>query len=90
MLEYHCKKLMWPGHCGAFRAGRGLRAFVQCVAQYVIKLCPRRAQTCGQPLFCDCDLEINPMTLKLEGDILKMYLHTEDEAPSLRHLKLRA
>jgi len=30
--------------------------------------------------------------LKLEGDpdILKMYLHTENEAASLRHLKLRA
>jgi len=28
-----------------------------------------------------CDLDINPMTLKLEGDldILKMYLHTENE-----------
>jgi len=31
------------------------------------------------------------MTLKLEGDlhILKMYLHTENEAASLRHSKLR-
>jgi len=33
---------------------------------------------------------INPMTLKLEGDldILKMYLHTENEAAMLRHSKL--
>jgi len=32
--------------------------------------------------FCNCDLEINPMTLKLEGDldILKIYLHTKNEA----------
>jgi len=46
-----------------------------------IKLCPRGAQTCALPLFCDLDLEINPMTLKLENDldILKMYLHTENE-----------
>jgi len=35
------------------------------------------------------DLEINAMTLKLEGDvdILKMYLHTESEAASLRDSK---
>jgi len=34
-----------------------------------------RAQTCMLPLFCGNDLEINPLTLKLEGDrdILKMY-----------------
>jgi len=33
------------------------------------------------PLFCDRDLEINPMTLKLKGDlnILKMYPQTENE-----------
>jgi len=56
-----------------------------------IKLCPRGAQTCALPLFCDRDLEINPMTLKLEGDrdILKMYFHTENVAASLRHSKLR-
>jgi len=43
-----------------------------------IKLCARTAQTYALPLFCDRDLEINPMILKLEGDldILKMYLHT--------------
>jgi len=37
--------------------------------------------------FCDRDLEINPMTLKLQGDldILTMYLHTENEAVCLRH-----
>jgi len=60
--------------------------------QVIIKLCPRRAQTCALPLFCDRDLEINPMTLKLEGDlnILKMYRHTENEAVSLRHSELRA
>jgi len=47
-----------------------------------IKLCPRGAQTCVLPLFCNRDLEIIPMTLKLEGalNILKMYLHTEHEA----------
>jgi len=58
----------------------------------LIKLCPRGAQTCALPLFCDRDLEINPVTLKLEGDldILKMYLHTKNEAVSLRHSKLRA
>jgi len=38
-----------------------------------MKLCPRAPQT--------CDVEISPLTLKLEGDldILKMYLHTENE-----------
>jgi len=45
---------------------------------------------CIQPLFCCCDLDINPMTLKFEGDldIVKMYLHTENEVARLRHLKL--
>jgi len=40
--------------------------------------------------FCCCDLDINPMTLKLEGylDILKMYLHSENEVASVRHSKL--
>jgi len=35
-------------------------------------------------------LDINPMTLKLEGDldILKMYLHTEDEVTRLKHSEL--
>jgi len=44
---------------------------------------------CVLPPFCDRDLEI---TLKLEGDreILKMYSHTENEAASLRHSKLRS
>jgi len=44
------------------------------------------------PLFCDLDLEIDLMTLKLEDDldILKMYLLTENEAASLRDSKLRA
>jgi len=32
-----------------------------------IKLCPRKAQTCALLLCCNRDdLEINPMTLKLE------------------------
>jgi len=44
------------------------------------------------PLFCNGELEINPMTLKLENDldILKMYIHTENKAASLRLSKLRA
>jgi len=54
-----------------------------------IKLCPRAAQTWA--LFCNRDLEINPMTLKLKGDldIVKIYLLTENETASLRHSKLR-
>jgi len=42
------------------------------------------------PLFCFRDLDINHMTLKLEGDldILKRYLYTENEVPVLRHSKL--
>jgi len=57
-----------------------------------IKLCPRGAQTCVLPLFCDRDLEIKPMTLKLEGDvdILKIYLHTRNEAVILRDSKPKA
>jgi len=53
-----------------------------------IKLCSRGAQTCALPLFCDRDLEINPMTLKLESDldVLKMYPQTENEAARLRHV----
>jgi len=55
-----------------------------------IKLCPRGAHTCARPLFRFCDLDINPMTLKLESglDILKVYLHTENEVARLRHSKL--
>jgi len=36
---------------------------------------------CTLLVFWNRDLEINPMTLKLEGDldILKMHLHTESE-----------
>jgi len=58
----------------------------------VIKLCPRGAQTCALSMFCDRDLEINLMILKLEDDldVLKMYLHTENEATSLRHSTFRA
>jgi len=41
-------------------------------------------------IFRCCDLDMNPMTLKLEGDldILKMYLHIDNEVAMLRHLKL--
>jgi len=48
---------------------------------------PSGAHTCALSLFCDRDLEINSVTLKLEGDldIPKMYLHTENEAASLGH-----
>jgi len=48
------------------------------------------AHTCARPLFRCCDLDVNPMTLKLEGDldILKMYLHTENEVARLKHSKL--
>jgi len=55
-----------------------------------IKLCWRGADTCAWPLVHCCDLDINPITLKLEGDldILKMYLHTEHEAARLKHSKL--
>jgi len=44
------------------------------------------------PLFCNRDLEINRMILKIEGnrDVLKMHPHTENEADSLRHSKLSA
>jgi len=50
-----------------------------------IKLCPRWAQTCVLLLFCDRDFDINTLTLKLKGDldILKMNLHTENEAATL-------
>jgi len=43
-----------------------------------------------QPLFCCRDLAINPMTLKLEGDldILKMCLCTENEVARLKHSKV--
>jgi len=53
---------------------------------------PSKAQTCALPLFRGRDLEINPMTLKLDGDLdmLKMYLYTENEAADLRNSKLRA
>jgi len=52
----------------------------------------RGVQTCVLSLPCDHDLEINPMASKLEDDrdFLKMYPHTENEAASLRHSKLRA
>jgi len=58
--------------------------------QNEIKLCPWGAHTCAQPLFCSFDLDINSMTLKLEGDldILKMYFHTENEVATLRHSKM--
>jgi len=42
--------------------------------------------------FCDRDIEINPMILKLEGDlnILQIYLHAENEASDLELSKLQA
>jgi len=50
------------------------------------------AKTCALPLFCDRDLEINPLTFKFKGDldIPKMYFRTENEAASLRNSKHRA
>jgi len=53
-------------------------------AQTESELCPRGAQTCALPLFCDRVLEINSMTLKLENDldVLKRYHHSENEAAS--------
>jgi len=53
---------------------------------------PRRAQTYALPLFCDRDLEINPVTLKLKDDvdILKMYLHAGNNAATLKHSTVRA
>jgi len=49
---------------------------------FLIKLCQMGAQTCAQPLFCDSDLEINPMTLKLRAfDILTL---TPQRGPTRR------
>jgi len=49
------------------------------------------AQTCALPLFCDHDLELNSMILKLEGDqYIKMYSYTENAVAVLRRLKLTA
>jgi len=47
-------------------------------------MCLRGAHTCVRPFLRCCDLDINLMTLKLEDDldILKMYLHTENEVAS--------
>jgi len=55
----------------------------------IIKLCPRGAHTCARTLFRCCDLDINPITLKLECDldILKVYFHAENEVAKLRHSK---
>jgi len=54
----------------------------QQVKTNTIKLCPKGAQACVLPLFCNHDFEINPMILKLESDldIPKMNLQTENEA----------
>jgi len=48
------------------------------------------AHTCARLFFRCCDLDINPMTLKLEGDldILEMCIRTENEFARLRHPKL--
>jgi len=52
----------------------------------LIKLCSRKAHICALPLFGICDLDINPLTLILEGglDIQQMCLHTNNEAASSR------
>jgi len=42
---------------------------VPCTKSNLIKLCPRRAQTCALPFFCCRDLDLGPMTLKLNRDI---------------------
>jgi len=54
--------------------------------------CVRRSTYLRAAVFCCRYLDMNPMTLKLEGDldILKMYPHIENEAASLRDSKLRA
>jgi len=43
-----------------------------------------------QGLLCCCILDINPMALKLKGnlDILKMYLHTKNVVARSRYSKL--
>jgi len=66
------------------------RAHMQLKQKTTVKLCPIGAQTCALPLFCDRDLEINIMTLKLEDnlDILKMYPHTENKATSSKYSHL--
>jgi len=48
------------------------------------------AHTGARPLLRCCDLDINSMTLELEGglDILKIYLHTVNKVARLRHSKL--
>jgi len=55
-----------------------------------IKQCPRGAHTCALPHFAVVVLDINPMTLKLEGDldILKMYLYNKNEVARLWYWKL--
>jgi len=62
------------------------------VSQLAVKLRPTGAQNCALQLFRDRDLELNHMTLKLEGDqdILKMYLRIENESARLWHSELRA
>jgi len=55
--------------------------------------CVRGEHIPARPLFRCCDLDINAMTLKLEGDLvdtLKMYLHAENEVARLKHSKLLA
>jgi len=56
----------------------------------LINRCPRGAHTCARPLFCCCDVEINPMTFKLECDldILTTYHRANNEVARLRHSKL--
>lgn len=54
-----------------------------------IKLCLWKAQTNTLQQFCDGNLEINYMILKLEGDldIVMMYPHTENAFKTQLELK---
>jgi len=73
----------YNGYVGSFILFQTVNAIIQ------KSIKTRRAQTCALPLFCDSDLEINPVTLKLEGDldILKMYLQTKNEVARSSHSK---
>jgi len=49
--------------------------------------CPRGAQTCALPLTCDCNLEINPMTLKLKVDLPTFTLKIKLLVQGIRNLE---
>jgi len=57
-------------------------SFIQ--SYLIIKLCPKGAHNCARPLFCCRDLDLGPVTLNLDRDldVLKVYLHTENESHS--------